>query len=582
MSKQNPISNKIVVGYSKLKISLPLFIASKRGLFNKYGLEVEFKEYNNAKDIVDAIISQEIQLGGYCALPVVFEAMALNEEVKFNFIGGVFEDESHPISYLLRRKEIEIENENNYDLRQIEGHKIGYFPTNAYKIWLNYLLKINNITYESSDLIAIPVDEQEEKLKSGKIDYLLTNDPIASKIIVEEIGESVIDANNAIIPDILDRSPFYFGSFILNTAFTNENPKIAKRLSKALDDAIDFIKAHQKNKSGVISQCLSQYLTIDSVVAQKLKCPLFLKTNKTKQKSLNEIKKLYFDQAIILKKISVNSLQYVRKTPFSNLKNIYYSLEEAFEKRKMLFTGIGFLLTTIFSFIVSNQTAKKGIESQIEQFQNQLQLERKNLPAQFILRYQNTNLIKNQRAQLANIGYSTLLDVEADIDYYFISKSNEIYLASILYNTISDIHFEKLKEQADYRDKQQLKIDLNEYRQLSIKYKLEPAKERNKNRVDYTDSESAITFDNSSSIISNALRIGKALDFQVIARWHISYYEEVSKEKKRITKYILFTDKEIITDKFDSNAINLEDIVGGQGLIELIKTYEINSKSMIY
>lgn len=570
------ISRTIKIGYTKLKISLPIFVAKDLEYFDLYGLkDIEFIEFETAQELVGALINDEIHFGGYCALPVALEAMAENPTKKMSFITGVFEDTSHPLSFLLGKNKIK-------SFRELENKRIGYFPTNAYKIWLHTILKSKYVIYNEDNLIEVNTTKQIDSLKNGKVDFLLTNDPIATKIIGQNVAVNLLQDDNAIIPDILDRKQLYYGSFIVLKSYVEENPQIVKSVSNALDKAIKKIQSSQEIGNS-IRIAIKKYLSLSEKIANNIRIPLYKTTKEVTNRELDTAKDSFFDQNILLKKVTTEKLQYHRKSIGAVIKKGYGKIEASFEKNKLAFTIIGFLPSALIAYWVSVSTTKQGINSQKEQFQLQLVQERKNLPSQFILKYDESIERDKKRAYLVNIGYSTLLDVEADIDYYFISKQDTVHLASILYKTLSNNEFDKIKSKSNkYSNRQQLKIDLNEYRELSIKNKLEPAKEKNIYKIDIKDENSGIAFDNSSTVLSNAIEISEILNYQIIARWKISYYEEISKELKTTSKYILFTKNELLTDKFGTDRVNLDDIVGGQRLINLIENYETNSKDMIY
>jgi ABC-type nitrate/sulfonate/bicarbonate transport system substrate-binding protein len=569
------IEDEIVIGYSQLRISLPIFVAKRKGLFKKYGLKnVRLSCFDTAQKMLDSFVNNEIKIGGYCALPIAFNEMSHNSEFKLNFIGGIYEDDEHIITYLIKRKGIDIT-----DLKELENFKIGYFPTSAYEIWLIRLLKSNSVNYKEENLIKVDVNDQYNSLDNGEIDFLLTNDPIATKIFSANIGENVSANENALVPDVIDINPFYFGSFIIDNQFSIENPKITKAISKALDEAIGLIRKHNY-KSYLITESLSEYLNLDREIIQKFSVCNFRKTNEIKNKELDRIREYYHNQSILLKKISTQDLQYSRQNIFGNILLFYYKYEELFKKRQAILVPLGVLLSAYFGFMLSNISTEKSIESQVQQFEEQLMQERKSIPAQFLLRYDENEKIDLQRAHLVNIGYSTLINISADIEYYFVSKSDFVYLASNLYNSILDEDFIKLKQEFSFKSRDEIMWALNDYREVIPKDILMPELEQNLNKIDFLNN--GFLFDNSSSIIATAIKINKTLETKLIARWKISFFEEISREKKTIYKFIWFTENSRIKDKFKTNRVDLTNVTGGGRIIELINDFEKNTKEIIF
>ena len=66
----------IVIGYPSLRIALPVFVAQENGYFKEQGLNVMLEEYQTAQPMMDALVSGKIDIGGFCALPITFGAIA--------------------------------------------------------------------------------------------------------------------------------------------------------------------------------------------------------------------------------------------------------------------------------------------------------------------------------------------------------------------------------------------------------------------------------------------------------------------------------------------------------------------------
>lgn len=60
---------EVTIGYSQLRISLPIFVAAERGLFAKHGLAVTLRPYDTAQPMVQALAEGKLDLAGYSALP---------------------------------------------------------------------------------------------------------------------------------------------------------------------------------------------------------------------------------------------------------------------------------------------------------------------------------------------------------------------------------------------------------------------------------------------------------------------------------------------------------------------------------
>ncbi|MEP0264194.1 ABC transporter substrate-binding protein [Dokdonia sp.] len=242
--------HNIDIGYSRLRISLPVFVAQEEGFFEKQGINANLKMYDTAQPLMQALIAGNIDIGGYTALPITYNGM-LRSGKKLYFITAMIEDEDHRISYLLRYKE-ENKDSKITTVNDLKGKRIGILPTIAYKAWITEILKKNGLDPEKDVVIQqIAPAQQGQALKNGAVDALFTNDPAATSIIELGIGELL---SNEVESSKYINDPFVFGSFNVSKKWANENKDIYKKLVLALDEAVNFVnnnpqraKEHMRN-----------------------------------------------------------------------------------------------------------------------------------------------------------------------------------------------------------------------------------------------------------------------------------------------------------------------------------------------
>lgn len=222
------------IGYPALRIALPVWVAKEKGFFTKHNINAELVRYDNAQPMMEAIVGGSLDVGGYCALPITFSAM-VKSKTPLIFITSMMEDDQHPISMLIVKKDSGLSS-----VKDLAGKRIGILPTLAYEKWLQKVLAANGVDPTSVVIQQIPPPQQVSALASGSVDALFTNDPAATAAIVKGTGEALLPGK-AIVPTTTGVTPFYFGSFNVTKAFADANPDVVRRLSLALDEAIAFI-----------------------------------------------------------------------------------------------------------------------------------------------------------------------------------------------------------------------------------------------------------------------------------------------------------------------------------------------------
>jgi len=304
-SDQNELI-ELTIGYPHLRIALPVIVAYDQGFFKSEGLDVDLKSYSTAQPMMDAIISGKINLGGFCALPITFGAMAKSNQ-KVLFVGGMFENEEFPISELIVKDTAVIKS-----ISDLNDKRVGILPTRAYEVWMQDILSSNNVKLENVTISFIKPPLQADALNNGTVDALFTNDPAASTVKSKGIG---ISLGNGWVPNTTNINPFYFGSFNIREDYAKANPDIVLKVSKALDKAIDFIDKNQGKAKDILAKTDNKttkpYLpkAYHSIVSS-FPNSRFRRTNSVKQNELDELKKYYLARGILPKQIELNELQF--------------------------------------------------------------------------------------------------------------------------------------------------------------------------------------------------------------------------------------------------------------------------------
>ena len=295
------ISNtEITIGYPTLRIALPVLVAYDKGYFKDEGLDVTLKSYQTAQPMMDALVSGKIKLGGFCALPITFGAMA-RSKTDLLFLGGMYEDDNHPISVLLVKDTTVIKN-----VQDLKGKKIGILPTRAYEVWLQGILESEGIDPKDVIIRQVKPNLQADALNNGSVDALFTNDPAATITMAKGYGMEL--TKEALVPKSTKMSPFYFGSFNVRKDFADENPDIVKKVSKALDRASKFIN---NNPDAKLIMAKENYLPeAFRPIVKNFPNSFFKTSNNVSDEDLKQIKEFYFNKQVLPVNIETKGLQY--------------------------------------------------------------------------------------------------------------------------------------------------------------------------------------------------------------------------------------------------------------------------------
>ena len=226
-------SERIMIGVSTLRISLPVFVAAEQGLFAKRGLAVDLKRFDTAQPLADELGAGRIDAGGYVAFPILFASGAAAPRLRV--VTAIVEDATHPVSYFLVKKGSGLRG-----VASLAGRKIGILPTVAYRNWLEAILHHDGVGLDEVTILPVAPAMEIDSLAAGGIDALFTGDPMATAALARGVAEPLTDSPD--VPRVLG-DPFLFGAFAMTEDFVTRRPAQARALRDALDEAIGMIAA---------------------------------------------------------------------------------------------------------------------------------------------------------------------------------------------------------------------------------------------------------------------------------------------------------------------------------------------------
>ncbi len=223
---------RVTVGVSLLGISVPVFVAKERGLFARHGLEVTLERFETAQPLADAVLAGQVEAGGYVAYPIAL--LASRNARPALLATSLVEDSEHRLSYVLARAGSPLRFP-----RDAAGRRIGILPTVAYRRWLDAILRAAHVDPAQVAVMPIAPPLQALTLAAGAVDFLFTNDPMATRMLASGAARVVDDG-----PPCATHlgSPFEFGSFLLGMDLASRRPDVARRLVAALDEAILLLR----------------------------------------------------------------------------------------------------------------------------------------------------------------------------------------------------------------------------------------------------------------------------------------------------------------------------------------------------
>lgn len=301
-AKPSALAN-VPIGYSRLSISLPVFIAQDKGFFKKNGINAQLQRYDDGGILGQALVEGKVDLGGYSATPILFNG-SLRTGRQFLYVTTQLEDESHRVSYLLRPKTAPGQQPEIKSIADLKGKRVGILPTAAYKLTLEALLRKNGVNPSSVTIQQVEPALQPQLLKSKGIDALYTVTPPGVAAIATGAGELIGTRSPA--PELFGK-PFPFSQFVISKDWAAKNPGLTKQIVKALDQAIVYINSNPTEAKQAYRNYLAE---VHHKFIDQYPQPLYLTSYDNKDAILNRIAAKYLEAGIIPRKIDLKGAIY--------------------------------------------------------------------------------------------------------------------------------------------------------------------------------------------------------------------------------------------------------------------------------
>lgn len=197
----------------------PLYLARDLGYFGD--LPVKFIEYPSATEVMREFRNGTIEVAALTLDEVLYLA-----EYDRDFRIVLIIDYSNGADAILGRPGME-------GLKDLEGKRVGAEVNALGAYMLSRALGTAGLSEKNITAVPLDIDEQERAFNEGKIDAVVTFDPVRSRLI--EAGAKVLFDSSDIQGEIID-------VLVLRNSCLSEHPHYLKKLLKGWFSALDYVR----------------------------------------------------------------------------------------------------------------------------------------------------------------------------------------------------------------------------------------------------------------------------------------------------------------------------------------------------
>jgi len=219
---------KIVVAYVPIMKFATLYVAAGRGLFSKYGLDVQLQSVKSGTEVIAFMTQGKVDVGGIAIVASTWNAWAKGMDLKIIAPGALEPIKGSPTK-LLVRKDL-VESGKVKSVADLRGMKVGMAggPGSGGEYLAAKALERGRLTIRDVEIIPLSNTDMPAALENKSIDAGILGSPYADQAI----------GRGHAVPLAEDLTPGAMTvTYVASGKFLRERPEAAKRFVLALMEA---------------------------------------------------------------------------------------------------------------------------------------------------------------------------------------------------------------------------------------------------------------------------------------------------------------------------------------------------------
>jgi NitT/TauT family transport system substrate-binding protein len=225
---------KVVASWLPIMQTMAYYVALEEKLFEKAGIEIDSKMFQNPNQIIDSLVSGQADFGP----PGAAAGITVLAEARYPGTFKVFGLQGGGIKVRLINDGLIVKNDSTIQsFKDLKGKSLGHLPGIQWRTISRHIVRSNGLDPDKDvrlQEIAVPL--QVASVVAGSVDATLSLEPVGSIAVASKEAKRAM--TNPVAMFIAD--PFYSGVSVLTTKFIKERPATARKVVEALDQATDL------------------------------------------------------------------------------------------------------------------------------------------------------------------------------------------------------------------------------------------------------------------------------------------------------------------------------------------------------
>jgi NitT/TauT family transport system substrate-binding protein len=288
----------VKIGYLRIVMSFPTFVAQEKGFFAEEGLKVELIPFNSGSAIIDALLAGRIDANcGSAMTGHWFAAQTAPDRFKIFLSYGTTSAKDDNSFVVVVKEDSPIK-----DLKDLKGKRVGHFPGPTSMELARAVIR-TQINPEEVIFTQVPPPNIVPALAAGQIDAFFSPEPMGMLAVSKGVGR------------YLKKSPLTLlklkrgipgMAFSFSAKFLEERPEQAKKVKAAMDKAVDYIRGHEQEARPY----LVEYTGLPEPVAMAIPLDEFIKLEELNKKAGQAYFDVLYKEGAYKEKVDTTKLYY--------------------------------------------------------------------------------------------------------------------------------------------------------------------------------------------------------------------------------------------------------------------------------
>jgi NitT/TauT family transport system substrate-binding protein len=290
---------KVKIAYVPIMKFATAYVAADRGLFKKYGLDVEFEKVKSGTEAIAFLSQGSVDVGGIAIVTSLWNSWNRGLDIRIIAPGGLEPMKDSPTNLLLSKKSADAGVKTLADLK---GKKVGAAggPGSGGEYLVAKALERAHLTIRDVNLVNVANPDIPAALAAGSVDAALAGPPYSSQAVSS--GAATVLATD-LTPGLMTVA------FVGSGKFIKERPDVAERFVVALTEAARLMQGDQYLSKENLDAYLKHTASTEAAI-KAAKPAVYDPDQNIPAKGLADVEKTYrengrtdYDKPIDLKKV---------------------------------------------------------------------------------------------------------------------------------------------------------------------------------------------------------------------------------------------------------------------------------------